>query len=288
MTAPAAHRGRISRRSVQATRSRLSGRDLTVLRSVEKARLLTATQVERLVFTEGSERTRARRSRATLQRLTEARCLTRLDRRIGGLRAGSASYIYALAPFGQRVLRPGADRLRRVREPGRAFVDHVLATAELWVQLVETARTGDLDLISFDVEPKCWRSFARIGGERRWVKPDARVVVATGEWEHHWMVEVDLGTESGTVIRAKADAYIDYWRTGIEQDRGDVFPRVLFLVPDRQRRERITDALGRLPAEHWQLFQVGLLSEQVQTIRGRREATEQEGEQQHVIGGTNA
>jgi hypothetical protein len=43
---------------------------------------------------------------------------------------------------------------------------------------------------------------------------------------------------------------------------------VVFLVPDEKRRERIVDSLAQLPAEHWQLFQVGRLDHAVALLAG--------------------
>lgn len=252
MTGRTPRRGRISASEVRQLRSRLSQRDLAILAAVEALRLLQATEVQRAIFTSGSELTRARRARSTLQRLTEAGLLARLSRRIGGVRAGSAGYIYTLTPFGQRVLHPNAKRLRRVREPGSAFVDHVLAVAELWTRLHEATRAGSLRLVEFQAEPACWRRPE--GGVSGFaVKPDAHVVVETGDWELHWFIEVDLGTESVSVIRRKADSYVRYWHTGTELHATGVFPRVLFTVPDEHRREKIVDTLSRVDPEAWQL-----------------------------------
>jgi hypothetical protein len=248
-------------------RRQLSDRDRLILSAVQDLRLLTARQIERAIFVDGSHLTRARRCRAALQRLTESGCLIRLDRRIGGVRAGSAGYVYALTPFGQRVLNPGAGRLRRVREPGAGFVDHVLAISELWVQLLEAERDGRLKLVEFQPEPRCWRTYSGISGVR-WVKPDAGVVTATDEWELHFWVEVDLATESQSVIRSKAATYAGYWQTGKEQTARGVFPRVLFLVSDDRRKEQVVETLSRLPAEQWQLFQVALFDRAVVVLSG--------------------
>ena len=264
MTGPAP-RGRISTQRVRALRNRLSDRDRRVLDAVDDLRLLSARQIERAIFDEGSELTRARRARATLQRLTEAGCLTRLERRIGGVRAGSASYIYALAPLGQRLLHPGLDRLRRVREPGTSFVDHTLGVAEVWVRLGEANRRGRLQLRQFQAEPACWRQIPGAYHATS-LKPDAYVALETNEWEQHSFVEVDLGTECQTVIRRKAQSYVDYWRTGNEQARFGVFPKVIFLVPDDRRRARIADTLAQLPAENWQLFQVAVLDDAIDAL----------------------
>jgi hypothetical protein len=267
MTAPNGRRGRISTRRVELVRRQLSDRDQLILSAVEDLHLLSARQVERAIFIDGSPLTRARRCRAALQRLTESGCLARLERRIGGVRAGSAGFVYALAPFGQRVLNPGAVRLRRVREPSTAFVDHVLAISELWVQLLEAERGGRLKLIGFQPEPTCWRSFSGISVVQ-WVKPDAGLVTATNDWELHFFVEVDLATESQTVIRTKAATYAGYWQTGNEQTERGVFPRVLYLVPDDRRKGRIVETLSRLPAEQWQLFQVALFDQAIDVMAG--------------------
>lgn len=275
MTAPAGGTGRISRARLRSVRARLSDRDVAVLRSVEAARLLSARQVERVHFTKGSPLTRARRCRAVLQRLTEWGCLVRLERRIGGVHAGSAGYVYALAPFGQRLLHPGTERLRRVREPSSAFVDHVLATAEVWVRLVEAEAAGRLQVERFDFEPACWRSFTGPSGAVAWVKPDATAELVVGEWEVHSFIEVDLGTESSTVIRAKAEAYAAYYRAGVEQHRSGLFPRVVFLVPDERRKARLVDTLARLDPEQWQLFRVALLDDAVTALGSPGQALDQ-------------
>jgi hypothetical protein len=275
MTAPAGRMGRISSAKLRSVRARASERDLAVLRSVEVARLLSARHVERVHFSEGSPLTRARRCRAVLQRLTDWGCLVRLERRIGGVHAGSAGYVYALAPFGQRLLHPGTERLRRVREPSAGFVDHVLATAEVWVRLVEAERSGRLQVDRFEFEPSCWRSFTGPSGALAWVKPDAKAELVVGEWEVHSFIEVDLDTESSTVIRNKAEAYAAYFRTGTEQDRIGLFPKVVFLVPDERRTARLVDTLARLDPELWQLFQVVLLDEAVTALGSTGQALDQ-------------
>jgi hypothetical protein len=291
MTAPTGRRGRISSKRVENVRRQLSDRDRLVLTAVEDLRLLSARQIERAIFVDGSPLTRARRCRAALQRLTEWGCLTRLDRRIGGLRAGSAGFVYGFAPFGQRVLNPGAERLRRVREPRTAFADHVLMISELWVQLLEAEREERLKLIDFQSEPNCWRSSGGVSSVQ-WVKPDAGVVTATDDWELHFFVEVDLATESQSVIRTKAATYADYWQTGKEQTARGVFPRVLFLVPYERRKEQIVETLSRLPAEQWQLFQVALFDQAVDVMAGAdvgqieggcRVATRSHHQEEHLV-----
>lgn len=50
-----------------------------------------------------------------------------------------------------------------------------------------------------------------------------------------WFIEIDRGTESGTVIDRKLKAHDSYWRTGTEQSLHSVFPKVAWIAPDRTR-----------------------------------------------------
>lgn len=251
--------GRIGRHELTALRSRLSERDIEILRAVERTRFLNARQVERVVFTEGSPLTRARRCRSALARLVTWGCLHRLERRVGGIRAGSAAGCFVLSPLGQRILHPNALDLARVREPSPRFVDHTLAVAELWVRLVEAEREGRLNLLEFTAEPRI-----RLDGSA-WLKPDAHVVVATPDgWERHLWVEWDNDTEHRPVIARKAKQIAAAFEDGVEVD--GVFPRTVFLVPDAQRLQTIGGVLRALPRGHWGLFAVATHAGAIQAI----------------------
>jgi hypothetical protein len=196
--------------------------------------------------------TAARTSRRTLERLVRARLLIRLQRRIGGIRAGSASFIYALGPVGERVLALEGPR-RRFREPSALFVAHILATSELCVRLHEAVRGGELQmLLGVQTEPSCWRSVTTVSG-RSLLKPDLFVLTVNDEYEYRWFVEVDLGTEHAPAIQRKCRAYEAYYRSGIEQAKVGLFPRVLWVAPDDERVERIQRAV-----EHTADLTVGL------------------------------
>jgi hypothetical protein len=151
---------------------------------------------------------------------------------------------------------PAGGRRRRPWEGSTIFFDHVLAVSELYVRSKEAERADELELLQFDAEPACWRYWTDASGARLVLKPDAFVVTAIGELVFPTFVEVDLSTESRTVIRRKAETYAAYWRSGVEQAATDVFPRVTWLVPNEHRLEQVVDALGRLPADTWRLFQV--------------------------------
>jgi hypothetical protein len=122
-----------------------------------------------------------------------------------------------------------------------------------------------IDLRDFTAEPASWRPFAGPYG-RLMLKPDAAVVVRQGRYEDRWFIEVDRSTESMAVIGQKCERYRRYWQTGSEQAKFDIFPRVLWLVPDEKRKAAIVDALGRQPAVSWPLFTVALFDQAVPRI----------------------
>lgn len=254
----------------------LSERDQAVLADLARVRLLTGRLMQRLHLHDGSPLTQARRTRSLLQRLHAHGLITRLDRQIGGVRAGSSGFVYGLAAAGQRHLEAagpaGGGRRRRPWEPSRLFVEHILAVAGVFVELRELERLGGLELVGFDAEPRCWRHWTGQGGERLVLKPDAHVVVGVGEFEHVWVVEVDRGTESRTVLARKAQTYVTYWQSGVEQRTHGLFPKVLWLTTTPQRAGVIVDVLARTDPAHWHLFQVGHIDQAGQLLSGRMPA----------------
>src|SRR5262245_7747674 len=93
-------------------RSELSERDLAVVRFVAEHRFLTAKHVESLAFWDhASPLAAARVCRRVLLRLTREGLLARLERRVGGVRAGSASYVYGLRSRGIRLLTKEGSRI---------------------------------------------------------------------------------------------------------------------------------------------------------------------------------
>ena len=134
-------------------------------------------------------------------------------------------------------------------------MDQVLAVSQLYVDLRQQEQRGKLELIEFQAEPACRRRY--MSGDRSvTLKPDAYVVTAVGDFERYQFAEIDRGTESLSVVRRKAEAYVEYWRLGIEAERLGVFPQVVWLVPDKSRKVVLVRALARVPAEEWQMYEV--------------------------------
>jgi hypothetical protein len=244
---------------VARLRRELGERDQALLESLCRVRLLTTEQIARLHCADLSVNTRGRRSRELMRRLHEQRLVSRLPRAIGGIRAGSRGHVYGLSGLGQAVLNcPGIGKRRRaVWQAKPYFQDHMLAVSELYVRLIEICRDSDAELLAFTAEPACWRRFPGAGGQPIILKPDAYVRVGLGEFELASFVEVDLGTESLPTIQRKAQTYVDYWRSGLEQQARGVFPQVLWLAPNVYRSQAMASALQRAaPGQASALFMV--------------------------------
>jgi hypothetical protein len=248
----------------------LSERDHLIISDVARFRLLTTRQIEQWHFpaTEnGSQISAARRTRRVLQRLVAERYLAVLDRRVGGIRAGSAGQTFALDVHGQQLLaREG--RRRAPTTPGARFVDHTLAIAEVVVGLVEQARDRpELELLTAQPEPESWRTFT-VQGARTVLKPDLFVAVAVGEYEYLSACEIDRATEALPTIRAKCDQYYRCFRTGQEQERSGAFPQVVWICPHERRANQLRQLCERLPQEAGQLFAVATDAEAVAVLTG--------------------
>ena len=231
---------RLSDAHVRALAADLSQRDLAIIETVRMLRMVRATQLERLHFAGLSESSRARRRRDVLSRLTRLQLLQTLERKIGGVRAGSAGHSYTLGLAGQRLHRiqsTGTKRVRRSAEPSLMFLDHTLAVAEFYTEVHESG----LDVLTAEAEPDCWRYFFD-GTTRDVLKPDLFISVANETHIFDWFVEIDLGTERRPALKRKMERYEAAYRLGIDGATDGSFPRVLWVAHDKDREKVIRGA----------------------------------------------
>ncbi|WP_211328445.1 replication-relaxation family protein [Thermomonospora umbrina] len=244
--------------------AQLSERDRAVLDDLRDHRLLTTALIRRLHFVHGEgERHSSQMAASTatmrvLTRLEAHGLVARLGRRIGGARAGSSGIVWQLGASGERLLRTlhGDPTRRRYLEPSTAFTAHTLDVAELAVRLHELARSGAVELVRLETEPDCWRSYLAAHGAPAWLKPDLFTITATGDYEDHLFIEVDRATEHPGVVVRKAAVYQRYAATGQHQAEHGLFPGVLWVVPDEQRRGVLEIALARDRHVQTELFHV--------------------------------
>ena len=256
----------LGRRGLAQLRERLSDRDLEIIGSVAEHRFLTTRQIEALHFADhATELAGARVCRRVLARLSDERLLARLARRVGGVRAGSASFVYVLGPVGGRLMD---GQRRRVVEPSTTFLTHTLAVAQTHVDLVQVARKGRLELLRLDVEPGCWRRYVGPGGAREVLKPDLYVVTGSGEFEDCWFLEIDRGTESPLALRRKCRAYQMYWRSGREQAAHGAFPLIVWVAPGERRARQLQQVIGGTRGLKRDLFRVTTAPKLVELLAG--------------------
>jgi Replication-relaxation len=234
----------------RAAVDQLGPRDLGVARYVAELRFVSGSQLARLCF--GGTTPRA--ARQGLLRLTRLGVLERLPRPVGGVRAGSAGFVYCLGLAGQRLAIDlgwlPEHRTRRSLTPGMLFVRHALMVSELHVRLIEAERRGDFDLLALNGEPACWRK-----GGSLVVKPDSFVRLGFKDFEYSYFIEVDRATSGSRAIGSQIERYLAYYASGQEQAECGVFPLVLWLVPDERRADVIGSCIGRLRSGR-ELFRV--------------------------------
>lgn len=246
---------RLSQVELQRLGSHLSPRDWGLLRFLRQHRYATTDQLRRVFFVDHASDTAATRAcLRVLDRLLKQRILTRLERRIGGSRRGSAGFIWGLDVIGDRLTRAEDSPRRRVQEPSFAFLTHTLAVTETHVALLEAARSGTFLVNGVQVETEAWREYVSPRGIRSILKPDLMTTISSDAYDDHWYVEVDLGTESLPVLLRKCRAYDDYRRTGRAQAEHGVFPRVLWVLTTPERVAKLTAAIAAEPALPDRLF----------------------------------
>lgn len=238
---------KLSRAQLVEIEELLTARDHAVLQAIKKYRFLTSDQIGRLYMTDCSTKTsRTRNQNLLLQRLSGYGLIAPLARRVGGYGGGSTMQVWYLTEAGMRLLvlnDPGQPQRKRFTEPSTTFIEHTLAIAECAVQLICLCRDSeDLTLELVDTEPTCWRRY-RDGDRINNLKPDLFAITGYDGYEDRWFIEMDLGSEPMTQILDKCNAYLRYYYTGIEQKATEMFPLVVWLVKDADRKEKMKSFL---------------------------------------------
>lgn len=251
----------------------LDPREQAIIDTLDRLRVATTEQLKRLHFADLTPRSAARQAPKVLARLAEQRVTCKLERQLGGVRAGSRAAVWSLDLAGQRLAPSacgpaGNYRRRRPWTPSLTFIAHRLAVSECFVSLTERCRSGADELLDFEAEPLSWRRYTSPYGGASILKPDAFCRVAVGDFERGAFVEIDRATESRSTLATKLRAYRTFWETGREQERRGYFPRVVFAVPDEDRKEAVVDLFAAQPEETWPLWQVVLAGDLVAALTG--------------------
>jgi len=243
----------------------LTPRERATIDTLDRLRVATTEQLRRIHFHDLTERSAARQAPALLASLAARQVVVKLTRQVGGARAGSRAAVWALDVAGQRlaaVCGPAGGRIvRRPWTPSLAFLAHRLAVSDCYANLTERELAGEAELLDFDAEPLAWRRYVSAHGTTAYLKPDAFVRLGVGAVERGAFVEIDRATETRSTLAVKLRAYRQYWETGREQDRRDYFPRVVFAVPDKERKTVLADLYAAQPEATRPLWHVALADE---------------------------
>lgn len=252
-------RQRVSKRQLVEIDGRLGERDWEVLLAVQRYRYLMTGQIGRLLFTDAANPSAGLRAASrNLKKLNGFGLVDSLSRRIGGVRAGSSSLIWHLTHAGERLLRLRDARAFPVRRhfgPSAYFLAHTLAVAETAIKLIEICRGHEPEIAALQLEPECWRAYSSSGVSLS-LKPDLYAVTTTEEYEDRYFIEVDLDTESPAKIIEKCQRYHAYYRSGLEQERSEMFPLTVWIVPSITRKEKLIRQLKKAFDKQTRLFAV--------------------------------
>jgi len=265
----------IGKRKLREYNQTLNERDKALLLTLKQCRFLQTNQASRLFFNSATTSDAALRAASrTLAKLRTMGLVQTIEKRIVGERAGTSSFVWAIKAAGIDLLRLNGESSsekpsyrKQVEEPSYIFLKHSLAIAELYTYL----RTKT-NLITAELEPSCWRGYTTINGASVTLKPDLYAVTATGGYEDYWFFEVDMDTETPLRVMRKCEQYGRYCLTGAEQERTEVFPQVVWLVPDKKRQATLKRYISEYLAEYAKLFVVITLDSLDTLIRGGKEA----------------
>jgi hypothetical protein len=113
-----------------------------------------------------------------------------LDRRIGGVRAGSGSYVWLITSAGYKAISDEENFTRkRYSEPTSGFLIHTLMVSEVYIRLIELSRSSSVEIEALELEPQCWRTFASSSSSENYVKPDLYAALISGEYEDHYFLK---------------------------------------------------------------------------------------------------
>ena len=229
---------------------KLADRYKQIMTYVREARCLFTAQICRTCFNDSANANAAARScNRHLKRLYEEGLLGRIERQVGGYVKGSSAYIWYLTEKGADLLDlddkykdSKKGKKTRILVPATGTMQHNLAVAECWVQLMELAQKHPkLQIKEVTFEPNNWKYHGE--NNKEVLKPDLYTTLFHDSNLYSWFVEVDLGTESIQEILRKCVRYHKYLRSGIEQKQNGVFPATVWITTTPKRKQEMEDAI---------------------------------------------
>ena len=250
--------------------------DRAVLARLAQHRYLQTDQITRFEFRgRPTHLAGLRAAHRTLKKLRTHGLLAMMERTIGGAKRGSTAAVWTLTNAGlQAVGYEGAElerARRRIVEPTLIFLRHELAVADLHLALVEASAAQNARVSRLQLEPTCWRRYLGPLGAMTTLKPDLAIDIETAIFDSRYFFEVDRATEPPHRLIAKCLQYQEYYRSGNEERRGGVLPLIVWVVPNKARRDQLLRHLTSGNGINLRLYRV-LLHDEISRLVGEDDA----------------
>jgi hypothetical protein len=215
-------------------------RDVDILKALYACRYLTTTQIQKVFFG---------RNRSVVCERLNKKLLPHgfLNRHFRDVAFQTTDAVYSVGQAGIKLLaeelKAESREIKRGLESGAEplFLRHLLESNDLWADLREISRDGHAPctLLSWWTEKKLRGLHSP--ERQHYPIPDSRFVLGYKDGSRaHFFVEVDRGTETPRVFQTKVRKYLAYFlEGGQERDFGFKSFRVLTVVPDKRRLERL-------------------------------------------------
>ena len=218
--------------------TQLSARDHDIIEAVQVLSQVTAGQLQRLFFADGSPVSRSGRARRTLRRLHGAGFIDRLPYTIRSEEAGDGGNVYIPA-----------------RAKANRYDPHTIDIGRFYIALMEAERAGLCKVLEFSPAEVIRGSTA---------KCDAYLWLDVNGIRTDWYAEIDRNPEGKPQLAVKARAYTKAAK------RADVFPRTLYVVT-HALRGRMQDRASLIRSvtarqEYSEQFQTCVLDEAVKVL----------------------
>lgn len=262
---------RIMKPELRRISTLMSAEEHEIVKTINRVRFITANQLQRIYFTSSDKpSTNLRTCNRMVNKLKDYGLIAPLQQRVGGIRRGSGSTIWAVSSAGFQYLR--LDNLssiktdyKRMYEPNILFLEHTLAVTEIYTRLVELDRQKRIELLEVQHEPRCWRTFSlKVKGTKTatYLKPDLFTRLSLNdEYEESYLIECDRATEAPCRIIRKCRLYVSYHNSGIEQRQNQIFPYVVWITINEKRREQLIQHIRKYLPKAEMLFQVITIDE---------------------------
>ena len=228
-------------------------RDIDILKALLACRYLSTSQIQRVFFRNNRSVVCSRLNKKLLPQKIVCQHYPKV-------RFQNTEAIYSIGSEGAKILKEklGVDARVNLGSPSFSslFLNHLLEINEFWIALRDACQpgNGNCTLVSWWTEHKI-RKKIQPTGETTPI-PDSRFILQyRDESRGSFFLEIDRGSERMQVIQNKVRAYLKYYLSGRQKmDYGFKKFRVLVVVPDRTRLEKVLKASAEAGANNMFLF----------------------------------